>query len=97
MRTSDPDVYAVGDVAAFPLKRYGNTTRQVAPSPWNLAMPNPRAIPACAACAACGWVRGRARATAAGAQGLIVVPTVTSACRGRVLKDVMRQKLPLRA
>ena len=29
MRTSAPDVYAVGDVAAFPLKRYGNTTRQV--------------------------------------------------------------------
>ena len=31
MRTSAPDVYAVGDVAAFPLKRYGNTTRQVNP------------------------------------------------------------------
>lgn len=29
LRTSDPDVYAVGDIAAFPLKRYGNTTRQV--------------------------------------------------------------------
>ncbi len=29
LRTSDPDVYAIGDVAAFPLKRYGNVTRQV--------------------------------------------------------------------
>ena len=29
LRTSDPDVYAIGDIAAFPLKRYGNTTRQV--------------------------------------------------------------------
>jgi hypothetical protein len=29
LRTSDPDVYAIGDVAAFSLKRYGNTTRQV--------------------------------------------------------------------
>ncbi|KAK9833441.1 hypothetical protein WJX81_005619 [Elliptochloris bilobata] len=28
LRTSVPNVYAVGDVAAFPLKRYGNTTRQ---------------------------------------------------------------------
>ena len=29
LRTSDPDVYAVGDIAAFPLKRYNSTTRQV--------------------------------------------------------------------
>jgi monodehydroascorbate reductase (NADH) len=29
LRTSHPDVYAIGDVAAFPLKRYGNVTRQV--------------------------------------------------------------------
>lgn len=28
MQTSNPDVYAVGDVAAFPLKKYGITTRQ---------------------------------------------------------------------
>ncbi|KAK9824670.1 hypothetical protein WJX72_012200 [[Myrmecia] bisecta] len=28
LRTSDPDVYAIGDVAAFPLKRYGSVTRQ---------------------------------------------------------------------
>lgn len=28
MQTSNPDVYAVGDIAAFPLKKYGITTRQ---------------------------------------------------------------------
>ncbi|EIE20462.1 monodehydroascorbate reductase [Coccomyxa subellipsoidea C-169] len=28
LRTSNPDVYAVGDIAAFPLKKYGITTRQ---------------------------------------------------------------------
>ncbi|KAK9917100.1 hypothetical protein WJX75_000871 [Coccomyxa subellipsoidea] len=28
LRTSNPDVYAIGDIAAFPLKRYGITTRQ---------------------------------------------------------------------
>ena len=28
LQTSNPDVYAVGDVAAFPLKKYGITTRQ---------------------------------------------------------------------
>jgi thioredoxin reductase len=32
LRTSNPDVYAIGDVAAFPLKKYGITTRQVGPS-----------------------------------------------------------------
>lgn len=31
LRTSNPDVYAVGDIAAFPLKKYGITTRQVTP------------------------------------------------------------------
>lgn len=28
LQTSNPDVYAVGDVAAFPLTKYGITTRQ---------------------------------------------------------------------
>jgi hypothetical protein len=28
LKTSNPDVYAVGDVAAFPLLKYGVTTRQ---------------------------------------------------------------------
>ena len=28
MQTSNPDVYAVGDIAAYDLKRYGITTRQ---------------------------------------------------------------------
>lgn len=28
MQTSNPDVYAVGDIAAYPLKRYNITTRQ---------------------------------------------------------------------
>ena len=28
LKTSNPDVYAVGDIAAYPLKRYGITTRQ---------------------------------------------------------------------
>lgn len=28
MQTSNPDVYAIGDIAAYPLKRYGITTRQ---------------------------------------------------------------------
>lgn len=28
LRTSNPDVYAIGDVAAFPLIKYGVTTRQ---------------------------------------------------------------------
>jgi monodehydroascorbate reductase (NADH) len=28
LQTSNPDVYAVGDIAAFPLKKYGITTRQ---------------------------------------------------------------------
>lgn len=28
LRTSDPSVYAIGDVAAFPLLMYGQVTRQ---------------------------------------------------------------------
>ena len=28
LQTSNPDVYAIGDIAAYPLKRYNITTRQ---------------------------------------------------------------------
>lgn len=28
MQTSNPDVYAIGDLAAFPLKKYNQVTRQ---------------------------------------------------------------------
>lgn len=28
LQSSNPDIYAIGDIAAYPLKRYGTTTRQ---------------------------------------------------------------------